>query len=222
MRKTFLVAALVLAAALPMLLPAAALAAQPLPTDLLEFADAPAQVAQLTPLKGMHLDATAKEVRIWIGFYDVQELKLVRLRVDASGQVQGESFFIYPPMTAPAEQPYYDRITRQCKEFNRSQDWEACHPSHAVAVHWDSAYHALESLGLWKPDESKLPSPGPRNGPTVLVELLSGGDYRAYAFNDPGQSKAPGARDAAKLLAVVDGLVGMKLEESPEEEEDRD
>lgn len=220
MRKTL--AALLLAAALPVLLPGAALAGPPLPTDLLEFADAPARVAQLTPLKDAHLDAAAKEVRIWIGFYNVAEFKLVRLRVDASGQVQGESFFIYPPMSAPVEQPYYDGIARQCQAFNRSQDWEACRPGHAAAVHWDSAYKALASLGLWKPDESKLPAPGPKNGPTMLVELLSGSEYRAYAFNDPGQSKRRGTQDAAKLFTVADGLVGVNTEESPEEEEDQD
>ena len=218
MRATPFVVILVLASALP----AAVMAAGPLPTDLLEFADAPARVAELTPLKDAHLDAAAKEVRIWIGFYNIADLKLLRFRIDASGQVQGESFFIYPPMTAPVEQPYYDRIAAQCQAFNRSQDWEACHPNHAAAVHWDSAYKALQSLGLWKTDASKLPSPGPKGGPTVLVELLSGSDYRAYAFNDPTQSKARAAQDAAKLFAVIDGLVGMKLEEAPEEEEDRD
>ena len=218
MHKTFAATAFLLAAALP----PAVMAAGPLPTDLLEFADAPVRVAQLTPLKDAQLDAAAKEVRIWIGFYDVAELKLLRFRIDASGQVQGESFFIYPPMTAPAEQPYYDRIAGQCQAFNRTQDWEACHPNHATAVHWDSAYKALQSLGLWKLDASKLPSPGPKGGPTVLVELLSGSDYRAYAFNDPTQSKARGAPNAAKLFAVIDGLVGMKLDEAPEEEEDRD
>lgn len=209
-------------AILALSLPAAAMGGGPLPTDLLEFADAPVRAAQLMPLKDAHLDSAAKEVRIWIGFYDVAELKLLRFRVDASGQVQGESFFIYPPMSAPAEQPYYDRIARQCQAFNRTQDWEACHPSHAATVHWDSAYKALQSLALWKPDGSRLPSPGPKDGPTVLVELLSGSDYRAYAFNDPTQSKAGGAPNAAKLFAVIDGLVGMKLEEAPEAEEDRD
>lgn len=212
----------VLFAILALFLPAAVMAGEPLPTDLLEFADAPVRVAGLTPLKDAHLDASAKEVRIWIGFYNIADFKLLRFRIDASGQVQGESFFIYPPMTAPAEQPYYDRIARQCQAFNRTQDWEACRPSHAATVHWDSAYHALESLGLWKPDASKLPPPGPKGGPTVMVELLTGSDYHAYAFNDPTQSKARGTQNAAKLFALIDGLVGMKLEEAPEEEEDRD
>jgi hypothetical protein len=205
-----------------MLLSAAVSAGDGLPSDLLQFSDDPARTAQLTPLKDAHLDAAAQEVRIWVGFYNIAELKLVRFRIDAVGQVQGESFFVYPPMTGNAEKPYYDQIAGQCQAFNRSEDWEACRPNRAVSVHWDSAYHALQSLGLWDAVVSKLPPASPRNGPTVLVELRTGDTYRAYAFNDPGESKSPPAQKAAKLLVIVDGLVGLKLEQAPDEEEDRD
>ena len=205
-----------------MLVSAAVVAGDGLPSDLLEFSDGAARTAQLTPLKDAQLDAAAREVRIWIGFYNIAELKLVRFRIDAVGQVQGESFFVYPPMTGDAEKPYYDQIAGQCQAFNRSQDWEACRPNGAAGVHWDSAYHALQSLGLWDAAASKLPPPSPRGGPTVLVELRTGDSYRAYAFNDPGESKSPQAQKAAKLLAIADGLVGMKLEQAPDEEEDRD
>jgi len=211
-----------LIALLGMLVPAAVVAGDGLPSDLLQFSDGAARAAQLTPLKDTPLDAAAREARIWIGFYNVAELKLVRFRIDAAGQVQGESFFVYPPMTGNAEKPYYDQIAGQCPAFNRSQDWEACRPNASNSVHWDSAYHALQSLGLWDPVVSKLPSPSPRNGPTVLIELRTGDSYRAYAFNDPGESKSPPAQKAAKLLAIAEGLVGVKLEQGPDEEEDRD
>lgn len=206
---------------LGLLLPLAA-AADGLPTDLLQSSEGAARAALLTPLQDAKLDPATSEVRIWIGFYNVAELKLVRFRVDAAGQVQGESFFVYPPMTGDAEKPYYDLIAGQCQAFNRTQDWEACRPTGAATIHWDSAYHALQSLGLWSQDASKLPSPSPRGGPTVLVELRNGVTYRAYAFNDPGESKSPRLRDAVKFMAVVEGLAGVKLDQAPEEEEDRD
>jgi hypothetical protein len=205
-----------------MLLPLAAGAGDSLPTDLLQSSADPARAAQLTPLQETQLGAAAKEVRIWIGFYNMAELKLVRFQVDDAGQVQGESFFIYPPMAAAAEQPYYDLIAGQCRAFNRTQDWEACRSDKAAAVHWDSAYKALQSLGLWQPDASKLPPPGPKGGPTVLVELRSGDSYQAYAFNDPGADKSPRGQQAAKLIAIVDGLVGVSTDQAPEEMEDRD
>lgn len=205
-----------------MLVAAAVVAGDGLPSDLLQFSDGAARAAQLTPLKDAQLDAAAREVRIWIGFYNVAELKLVRFRVDAAGQVQGESFFVYPPMSGNAEKPYYDQIAGQCQAFNRGQDWEACRPNGAAGVHWDSAYRALQSLGLWDAAVSKLPPPSPRGGPTVLVELRSGDAYRAYAFNDPGVNKSSQAQKAAKFLAIAEGLAGMKLEQAPEEEEDRD
>lgn len=186
----------------------------------MQFTTGAVQTAGLTPLQEVKLEAGAKEVRIWIGFYNVQEFKLVRFRVDAAGQAQGESFFLYPPMTSSAEGEYYDRIRSQCQGLNRSQDWEACRPNKGLSVHWDSAYKALQSLGLWQLDASKLPSPGPKGGPTVLVERRSGDSYQAYAFNDPGASKSPRAQKAAKLFAIADGLVGVKLDE--ESEEDRD
>lgn len=188
--------------------------------DLLQFTEAPAQVAQLTQLKDEKLDAAAKEVRIWIGFYNVAEFQLVRFEVNAAGQISGESFFVYPPMTADAEKPYYDQIAKQCTAFNHTQDWEACRPNGAAGTHWDSAYRALSSLGLWDQDASKLPGPSPKNGPTVLVELRSGDSYRSYAFNDPSESRSPPAQKAAKLLAIVTGLVNVKTD--AEEEEDRD
>lgn len=208
--------------ALLVFLPMAVSAGDGLPTDLLQFSADPARTAELTPLQEMHLDAAAKEVRIWIGFYNMAEYKLVRIRVDAAGQVQGDSFFVYPPMSGNAEQAYYDLIAKQCRAFNRTQDWEACRSNKAAGVHWDSAYKALQSLGVWQLDASKLPPPGPKGGPTVLVELRSGDTYRAYAFNDPGEGKSPPSPQAAKLLAVVDGLVGVDTEQAPEQEEDRD
>lgn len=211
-----------LIALLGMLTSAVVMADDGLPSDLLQFADAPARAAQLVSLKGAHLEAGAREVRIWIGFYNYGDFKLVRFRVDATGQVQGESFFLYSPMSNDAEKPYYDRIARQCTAFHRIEDWEACRPNSVAQVHWEGAYRALQSLGLWTLDASKLPPPSPKGGPTVLIELRTGETYRAYAFNDPGEGRAPAARNATKMLAIVDGLVGVKLDEAPDEEEDRD
>ena len=204
-------------------LTAAAGAGDALNSDLLQYTEAPVQAAQLQSLKDVSLPAGTKEVRIWSGFYNVQEFELVRFRIDAAGQVQGESFFIYPPMTGnAAEQPYYDRIAKQCRAFNRTEDWEACRPNGIAGAHWDEAYKALQSLGLWEPPAaSKLPAPSPKGGPTVLVELRSGDSYRTYAFNDPGEGKSPQAQKAAKLVAIVNGLVSVNTEEQPEEE-DRD
>lgn len=118
------------------------------PSDLLQFADAPACDARLVSLKDAHLGAGAREVRIWMGFYNDGEFKLVRFRVDSTGQIRGESFFPYSLMSNDAEKPYYDQIARQYTAFHRIEDWQAFRPNSVAQVHWGGAYRALQTLGL--------------------------------------------------------------------------
>jgi hypothetical protein len=66
---------------------------------LLQFTDVVTKTAGLPVLRNDVLEPGEKEIRIWIGFGVAEPEKMVRIMVDKSGHISGETYLYYQPET---------------------------------------------------------------------------------------------------------------------------
>jgi hypothetical protein len=181
---------------------------------LLRFTDEPARAMHLTSLRSTNIDTSSKEMRIWIGFGVAYPEHMIRFEAQENGALKSESYLYYPAKLEDDKYPDkaedHATMLADCILVGMYQKKAACkknaHGPKAVQTTFDQ----LTAIGIWElPGADDIP---PHEGDSLvldgismIVEIRSGNQYRAYAWSNPGFDSRPEARKAQAIIAALKG-----------------
>lgn len=182
---------------------------------LLQFTHDAAKASGIGTLRDNAIPEGETELRIWVGFGLIQPDHLLRLRVDASGNVTGDVLAYFPRRLARGylegrmhtdARASWNRLVSRCGVIHEGAVDDACFKKLSRAPDWRKVHRDLVEKGVETlPDQDELPPDGVDilDGVAMVVEVRKGAQYRAYEYSNPRLHAQPEAQAAAEILRLA-------------------
>lgn len=180
--------------------------------SLLGFTDDASTTAGIGVLRDAPIPAGSTELRVWIGFGATAPDRMLRLRTDSAGTVNGQVLTYFPdgfPHGTPQDNSRFLKdVLRHCTDLKKGKSTDVCAPTFEHRPDWQKLRDQLVALGIETlPDERSLPEPKELimslDGVGMVVEFRDGATYRAYGYSWPNFRDAPEVATASKIMQLV-------------------
>jgi hypothetical protein len=176
---------------------------------LLQFTDDAAETSGIGRLRSVPIASDEIELRIWSGFGIVIPGEMLRIRVHASGGVEGDVLFYYPHdlsyMPDEDQDAFRADLAGACVGTRTGREDETCWVTFEQPPDWTAIHRKLVEYGVYSlPDQSTLPKSEvvTTDGVSMVVELRQGAHYRSYEYSNPSKSSQEELA-ARRILALV-------------------
>jgi len=181
---------------------------------LLRYTDEIANTAEIGLLRNSEFPNNRTEIRVWIGFGVITPDEMLRLQLQANGELSGEVLVYFPSdltyMNKRSAKRFRDGIMRSCTRLRKGTKVDVCTATFKKTPNWNALYEQLNRLGITTlPDESELPRPDVVvfDGISMVVEVREGSSYRAYQYSNPHFRREPESNAAQQIIrAIADAI----------------